>query len=326
MGDYDNATVYWTQALAQYTKLDDRTGILHIQQNTALLQLSRGQFANARKSLTDSRDYAQQHQLPEEAAVADVSLAELSLLEGRYATAQDSAEQAAKVFARRADERGLAECAVLRARVAIALGQADQAAELLTAIDRKRLNEEQTAEFLLASAQNAAQRNERKLQAMQLDAAAEAAAKVHGGALSLRVDFERVRMALAARDYARTAKLLADVRKQNTRLNDTPLRLQWLELEIAMALRTGSPTAAGAHYRETLPLLKTAGRYAGASTLHALGETAFSGRASDAAAARQAAAAARAQILADAPENARAALASELARRLDEESGDMHGK
>src|SRR5438876_1065739 len=79
-------------------------------------------------------------QLPEEAAVADVSLTGLSLLEGNDTAGQDSVEQAAKVFARRSDERGLAECAVLRARVAIALGQADAAAKLLVSIDRKRLN------------------------------------------------------------------------------------------------------------------------------------------------------------------------------------------
>jgi tetratricopeptide (TPR) repeat protein len=325
MGDYDNATAYWTQALAQYTKLDDRTGILHIQQNSALLQISRGQFANARKSLTDSRDYAQEHQLPEEAAVADVSLTELALLEGSYAAAQESLEQAAKVFARRSDERGLAECAVLRARVAIALGQSDEAAKLLASIDRKHLNEEQTAEFLLASAQNAAQKNERKSQTMQLDAAAEASAKAHSGELSMRIEFERVRMALAARDHARAAKLLAEVRKQNTRLNDTPLRLHWLELEIALALRTGNPASASAHYREALLLLKNAGSYAGASTLHALGEIAFANRAADAAAARQAAVAARDRLLAGAPASAQTALAAELVRRLAEESGDSHG-
>jgi tetratricopeptide (TPR) repeat protein len=326
MGDYDNATVYWTQALTQYQKVDNRNGILHIQQNTALLQMSRGQFASARKLLTESRDYAQEHQLPEEAAVADVSLAELSLLEGRYALAQDSVEQAAKVFARRADKRGLAETALLRARVAITLGEADDSAKLLGAIDRRTLNQEQAAEFLLASAQHAALGADHKTQSAQLDAAAEAAAKSHSGSLSIRIELERVRLALATSDGARASKLLADVRKQNTRLNEVPLRLEWLELETAAALRAGNTAAALVHYRESLPLLKSAGLYSGASLLHSLGQTALTGRAAEATVAREAAANARARLLADAPESARTALESELARRLREERGDAHGK
>jgi eukaryotic-like serine/threonine-protein kinase len=326
MGDYDNATVYWTQALAQYQKLDDRAGILHIQQNTALLQIARGQFAAARKALTDSRSYAQEHQLPEEAAVADVSLAELSLVEGSYTSALESAEQAAKVFARRADQRGLAEAALLRARIAIALGQAEEAGKLLAAIDRQHLNQEQLAEFQLASAQQAALSGNRKLQAAQLDAAAEAAGKAHSGALAIRIDMQRVQLAMTTHDDVRATKLLTEVRKQNTRLNEVPLRLEWLELEMAMAVRGGNAADAATRYREALALLKNSGRFATAGTLHTLGAAALTGHATDIAAAQSAADAARERILADAPENARTALATELARQLRESMETDHGR
>jgi tetratricopeptide (TPR) repeat protein len=326
MGDYDNATVYWTQALAQYTKLDDRTGILHIQQNNALLQTARGQFATARKTLTDSRDYAQQHQLPEEAAVADVSLAELSLLEGRYISAQDSIEQAARVFARRDDARGLTETALLRARIAVALAQAQEAGRLLAAIDRQHMNAEQNVEFLLASARAAALGSEYKGAAALLDNAAEAAGKAHSGALTMQIELERVRLALRTNDNARAGKLLIEMRKQNTRLNEVPLRLDWLQLEIASALRSGDLAAAATRYREVLMLLKTAGRYAAATTLHELGAAALHDHSADFAAAQAAAKSAREQLLADAPEGARATLDADLARRSRELLDNSHGQ
>ena len=318
MGDYDNATAYWTQALALYQKLDDRNGILHIQQNNALLQSARGQFAAARQSLTDTLHYAEEHQLTEEAAVANVSVAELALLEGRYAAAQDFVEQATKGFARRADNHGSAEAALIKARIALALGDTNGAGTLLAAINGDQLNQEQAAEFRLASAQHAGMRGDRQAQSAQLDLAAAAAAKAHSGEWSMRIEFERTRAALANGDPIRAAKLLAELSKQSTRLNEVPLRLEWLELEIAAALRAGNAAGAIGHYREALSLLKTVGRYADAGILHTLGEAAYRGHPADADAAHAAAEAARAQLLADAPATVRPLLDAELARRLRE--------
>src|SRR5581483_490820 len=119
MGDFDNAGVYWQQALAQYQKIDDKNGTLHVTQSVALLDLARGRFAMARKRLEDSLRTAEEHQLPEEEAVANVSLAEVALVEGRYADAAAAAGRAAQIFARRSDRRGSAEAALLQARTAL---------------------------------------------------------------------------------------------------------------------------------------------------------------------------------------------------------------
>ncbi|MGA9335878.1 MAG: protein kinase, partial [Rudaea sp.] len=325
MGDFDNASVYWKQALDQYQKLGDRNGMLHIQQSTALLDIAHGQFAQARSGLTASLQYAQQHQLPEEAAVADISLAELSLLNGRYADAGNSADQAARVFARRADQRGGAEAALLKARIALALGDAQGAKTLLGVIDPKRLNDEQTAEFQLALASQAALNGDMQKRALKLDDAAKAAARAHSGTLATRTDLERIRLALAANDISSANKQLAKVRAQTTRLAEVPLRLQWLELEIAIALRNHDNAEARSRYHEVLPLLKQVGRYAYASLIYRLGENALGANAMEAASAGKAASAAKTHLLEDAPAAARTTLEARMKRRWNEEVGDGHG-
>jgi tetratricopeptide (TPR) repeat protein/predicted Ser/Thr protein kinase len=321
MGDFDNASVYWKQAMDQYKQLGDHNGILHIQQSIGLLDIARGQFAKARKDLIDSLDYAEGHQLPEESAVAQVSLTELNLLEGRYADAAASVEQAAKIFARRADERGNAEVALLKARIAIALGDRDGAKKLLDIIDANQLNAEQTAEFAIAQAQQFALADARKEQASKLDEAAKAAADAHSGTLSLRVNFERIHLALAEKDTKAAADAVARIREQALRLNDVPLRLVWLELQTALALQNRDNKQAAAHYREALPLLKNVETYARADLLHTMGELALADDQQQHAAARAAASAENARLLAAAPPPSRDTLKSELARRQREETG-----
>jgi tetratricopeptide (TPR) repeat protein len=321
MGDFDNASVYWKQAMEQYTKLDDHNGMLHIQQSTGLLDIARGQFALAQKDLSQSLDYAENHQLPEEAAVANVSLAELSLLEGRYTAAQAFVDQAAKIFARRADERGNAETALLKARIAIALGDRDGSRKLLDAIDQKQLNDEQSAEFQIADAQQAALADDKKTRASKLDEAAKSADRAHSGALKTRVDLERVRLALSTNDTSRAETLMKQIREQGLSLNDVPVRLSWLELETALALRNGNTTAAVENYRAALPLLKTAATYAQASTLHGMGEAALANDPAQRGAAHSAAVAENKRLMDDAPAQMRDSLKSELARRWHEENG-----
>jgi eukaryotic-like serine/threonine-protein kinase len=321
MGDFDNASVYWKQAMEQYKKLDDHNGMLHIQQSIGLLDIARGQFALARKDLSQSLDYAESHQLPEEAAVANVSLTELSLLEGRYKEAETSVDQAAKIFARRSDERGNAETALLKARISLALGDRDGSRKLLDLIDPKQLNDEQAAEFQITGAQQSGLVNDRKAQALKLDEAAASADHAHSGALKVRVDLERVRLALANDDKARAEALLKQVGEQGLALNDVPLRLSWLELEMALALRNGNAKLAAEHYRDALPLLKSVATFAHASLLHGMGEMALADDQAQRSAANSAAIAENKRLMADAPEQLRDSLKSELARRWHEETG-----
>ena len=321
MGDYDNASVYWKQALDQYKKLDDHNGMLHIQQSVGLLDIARGQFAQARKDLVQSLDYAESHQLPEEAAVANVSLSELSLLEGCYKDSAASVDQAAKIFARRSDERGNAETALLSARISLALGDRDGSRKLLDQIDPKQLNDEQTAEFQIADAQQSGLANDKKAQASKLDLAAISADHAHSGALKVRVDLDRVRLALATDDKARADTLLKQISEQGLALNDVPLRLSWLELEMALALRNDNVKLAAERYREVLPLLKNVTTFAHAGLLHRMGEIAFADDQAQRSAANSAAVAENKRLMDDAPENLRDSLKSELARRWREETG-----
>jgi hypothetical protein len=90
-------------------------------------------------------------------------------------------------------------------------------------------------------------------------------------------------------------------------------------------LRAGNTAAAVARYREALPLLKTAGHYADAEILHALGASAFAANSAEAAAAKSAADAAHTRLVADAPSTARSTLEAELARRLRELQGAPRG-
>src|SRR6185312_7166455 len=134
LGKFDDALVYWQQALALYQKVDDHRGALHVEQSIGLLDIARGHFSSAQDRLQESLRKAEDSQLPEEVAAAEVNLADLYLLEGRLADAQTAADRAQQFFSRRSDERGEVESNLSKARVALALGDGDLADKALAAI------------------------------------------------------------------------------------------------------------------------------------------------------------------------------------------------
>ncbi|TLY50974.1 MAG: tetratricopeptide repeat protein, partial [Gammaproteobacteria bacterium] len=150
LGEFDNALVYWQQALAAYEKLEDRPKKLRIDQNIGLLEIARGHFDVARKGLDAALRAAEDHQLPEEQAVTSTYLAELALAEGRHADALGYAQHAGEIFARRADKRGMIEAQLLAARTQLELGNAAAAKEALAPIALGELGAEQHAIALLA--------------------------------------------------------------------------------------------------------------------------------------------------------------------------------
>jgi tetratricopeptide (TPR) repeat protein len=315
MGDFDNAGAYLQQALAQFQKLDDRTRALHVGQSMALLDIARGHFAAARTRLEQSLRESEDHQLPEESAVAYVTLTDLATLEGRFDDALAANARARQIFERRADRRGQDECALQQARIALAGAQADAADTALRAIDAKTLNTEQRAAFELARAQRAALGDDNAGVTSALDAAAKAAADSHSGRLASAVELARAELALRQGDTAGARKRLDALRTPATRLADVPTRLQWLEDRLSAALQT-ERAAAPALYREALNLLKSAGRYRDAAVLHALGAQATGG--AETAAARAAADTARKELLDAAPAAWRDALGASIARRSAE--------
>ena len=325
LGDFDNALVFWQQALALYRKIDDASGALHIEESIGLLDIARGRFAAARERLAAALQTAEDHQLPEEAAVAHTYLGQLDVLEGRFADAATAARHAADIFARRSDQRGQAEAALLQVDIALSLGDGDGAEKILRTLQPVRLSAEQKAAYLLAMARRARSTGDLAAAARQIEAARAAAGSNANGSLDVRVQLESVRLALARDDSAAAVKALAAVRASTLRVGEVPLRLQWLQLEIATALRAGKPADAAARYREALPIVKSTGRWADAVLLHRLGERALADRRSEAEAARSAADALQAQLLADAPAAARDGLRAQLDARWQSESGDRHG-
>ena len=322
LGKFDDALVYWQQALALYQKVDDHRGALHVEQSIGLLDIARGHFSSAQDRLQESLRKAEDSQLPEEVAAAEVNLADLYLLEGRLADAQTAADRAQQFFSRRSDERGEVESNLSKARVALALGDGDLADKALAAISVDSVNTEQRGAYLLASARRASLAGDKAAATAKLDEAAKAVAESHSGTLDFRLKVERAREAVADRDHARADKLLAALASQTTQMGQVPFRLEYLELDIAASLAAGRKADAVNRYREALALLKDAGRYAHADALHALGARAFAANGAEANAALAAADAARKQLLADAPAEARASLERELARRLQQDIGD----
>jgi len=322
LGQFDNAEVYWQQALALYQKLDDRNRQIGITQNLGLLDLARGHFAAARERMESSLATAESSQLVEESAVAYTNLAELALAEGNYGDAAEHAARAEDAFKRRSDRRGQIEANLIEARIALATGALAAADKALAAIpDDPGLAKEQRAAYLLAVARRAYAGGDAKTGAAKLDEAAKLAADAHLGVAEFRIGIERARQALAAGNAKEADAVIASLRAQTTMLGQVPLRLELAELEIASALRAGRRNDAALRYRETLPLLRDAGRYAYATTLHALGARALPPGAESGAAA-EAAKSARAAVLADAPADAKATLEHELDLRLQQDVGD----
>jgi len=321
LGDFDNALAFWQQASALYAQVDDRNGALRIDESIGLLDIARGRFASARERLDAALRTAQDHQLTEEAAVAQVYLGQLALLEGRYRDATAAARNGAELFERRADMRGRAEAALLQASIALALGDTAGAERATARLQPEHLNAEQRTMLHLATARRAALAGDHAASGLELDAAASAAGDANSS-IGIRVQIERVRAALEHDDVAAAVAQLRMLAGQSVHLGEVPVRLKWLELEVAAALRSGKIADAGARYRESLAILKTTGRWGDAVVLHRLGARALSG--SEAAAAKDIADALLAQMLDDAPPQARTALRETLARREREESGATH--
>ena len=321
LGQFDDALVYWQQALELYQKVDDQRGTLHVEQSIGLLDMARGHLAAAQERLQASLRKAEDSQLPEEVAAAQINLADLFLLEGRLADAATAAERARQFFARRSDQRGEVESNLSKARIALALGDGDDVDKALAAIPVASISNEQRAGVLLASARRASLAGDMKTATARIDEAAVEAAKAHSGTLDFRIRLERAREALAVGDRANADKILAAIGADTTQLGQVPFRLEWLELQIAASLRAGKTAEAANRYRQVLPLLKEAGRYANATTLHELGALALPANGAEAVAAKSEAKAAREQLLADAPAASRASLEQQLARRLQQNTG-----
>jgi tetratricopeptide (TPR) repeat protein len=320
LGRFDDASAFLQQALALYQKLDDRNRQIGIALDLGLLDVARGHFAAARDRMERSLATAEDSQLVEETAVAHANLSELALVEGNYADASTHAARAEEGFQRRSDQRGEIESNLIAARIALAIGDLDGCDKALGRIPEAALANEQRATMLLVSSRRAYLGGDRATAASKLDEAAKQASQAHLGSIGFRIGLEKARQALAAEDPS-AGDVLAALRAETVLLGQVPLHLELLELEIGSALRANRKSDAANRYREALPLLRDAGRYAHAATLHALGAEALKAGSADATAAVSAGASARAALLADAPAASRASVEHQLALRLEEDLG-----
>ncbi|MET0230978.1 MAG: tetratricopeptide repeat protein, partial [Rhodanobacteraceae bacterium] len=322
LGSFDDALVYWQQALELYRRIDDKRGLLHVEQSIGLLDIAQGHFASAGEKLAASVQKAEDAQLPEEVAAAQITLADLALLEGRYTDATAAADRAQQFFARRSDERGEIETNLSKARIALALGDAPAADKALGAITIDALNAEQRGGYELAEARLAALKNDIPRARAKLADAANAAGESHSGTLDFRIRLEQARIALASGDRAATDAALAEIGRRTTQLGQVPFRLEWIELQMASALRANRAADVANRYREALALLRDVGRYANAYALHELGARALPKDGREAEAARAAADAARAALVASAPAASKSSLEAAIAHRLEQDVGD----
>ena len=250
LGDYDSAQVFWKQSLASSEELDDPAGSVRAEQNLGLLYLSRGRWKEARELLEKSLVSAQQKQMIEEAAVSRRNIAELDIVEGHLAAAQEHIARARTLFAEREDQRGLIDVDLLQARLELAARDRDAAVRSLDALDRsasESTNEQKASTLLL------------RAEAGKGNADTLSAARKLAEQSGIRALLVQVQIALGES----SAEEVAD-------LGNLPLRLNWLLAEM-VTLSKSDLGRASRRYEEARMTLRDQPNALLAFDLHHLG-------------------------------------------------------
>jgi tetratricopeptide (TPR) repeat protein len=324
LGQYDNALVYWQQALALFRTLDSPDRMLNIELSIGLLDVARGHWREARTRLEASLRDAEDRQLPEEASVGHVNLAELALAEGRLAEALDHAARAQQIARRRTDLRTEIEARLLQGRAACALGDANGIGAALAAIPSQIVSGEQTAMRLMVESCKARLDGDPGAAIAHLESASQVAAEAHSGKLASDILLAQLHLALASGDPGDVNRRLQSARENAAQMREFTQQVEWLTLQAAVALRANGKSEAARHYREALALIKGIERLAGGYILHRLGALAMASAGAEAAAADAAADSARKRLLEDAPADMRARLEAWQERRLRDVAGSDH--
>jgi tetratricopeptide (TPR) repeat protein len=321
LGQFDNALVYWQQALVLYRKLDSVDRTLRIELSIGLLDIARGHYAEARTRLQTSLHDAEDRQLPEEASIGHINFAELALVEGRLADALEHAGAALQIATRRTDLRTATEAALLQGRATCELGDTEGMDAALSRLPVTIDNGEQVASRLLVESCRARLAGDLSAAIAHLDSAARLAAEVHSGRLGTEIRLHQLQLALASGESSSISRQLQILTSESAQLREFPQQLEWLTLQMATALRASDKAEAARRYRDALGMLKGIEHSGIAFMLHSLGSMAVGTNGSEALAAQNAARDAQARLLADAPEAARPLLKQWQERRLREETG-----
>lgn len=266
LGVYDSAQAFWQQARDAYAKLGDRTGDVRTTQNLGLLDISRGNWKQARARLVRSLAEAQKQQMLEEAAVSRRNLAELELWQGHVSAALAQSDAALASFRQREDDRGTSDAALLRIQALLVAHADTQAQSELDALADllATASGEQRAIAAIVRAELADRRG---------DKAGAVAARAEAARLSDSSGVRQLQLQVALQ-RADEGRLAASLDADTAALGHAGLRLRWLELDMRAALARQAPARAVQDYREAQNALRK-GDYARAYWLHALGARAL---------------------------------------------------
>ncbi|GAB6197339.1 tetratricopeptide repeat protein [Lysobacter xanthus] len=243
LGAYDDAQAYWQRAAEAYRRLGDGTGAIRTRQNLGLLQAARGRWTEAQASQDEALAQARRRQMAEEAAVGYRNLSELALTRGDVGGALRHAAEALRIFSAREDRRGRIDVRLLDAEALIDAGDATGAARELEALkgDIGSASTEQRAIAGRLQAELAAARGDASIARAALRAAAPLARASGVRALALDLDLLQARLSQADP---------APLDAPTAALGHAGLRLEWIELAMAAAIRRGDAAGALRLYRE----------------------------------------------------------------------------
>lgn len=269
LGEFDNAQVFWQQAATTYAGIDDPGGNVRAQQNLALAQIARGEFAQARQALDASLAQAEQQQMAEERAVSLATLAELDRLEGHYASALERATQAQELFAHAKDTRGTNEMLLLRGNALADIGDWDAAHSIMTRFDPKAAGSEQAAQFEILQSALALGRGAVAESLAAADRAVSTARESHGLALQLAALLRRASVLSIQGQAAAAQAELEKARAIRKRYASVPLQLELAATAVAI-----DAAHASQDYGVAVSLLARLPSYGRALSLHGTAATA----------------------------------------------------
>ena len=108
-GEYEDAEVFWQQALALRNSIGDESGIILSLQNMGFLQFNQGQIDRSLKSFIEALEKSRSIKYENAIAVSLGNLGTIYQCQGRYDAAIDSYRDAVQILEALEDKKGIAE-------------------------------------------------------------------------------------------------------------------------------------------------------------------------------------------------------------------------
>lgn len=131
LGEYDNAAVFNERSLETYRRTDNAEGVMYSSQTKGILNTARGRYDEALKALLESLQISRDIDDAHAEAVSEGYIGGARYLQGEYAAAKASFDNALEKLAAIGDNRGLAEFTLHDAELSLATGMLDSATEAI---------------------------------------------------------------------------------------------------------------------------------------------------------------------------------------------------